>query len=157
MFTPKQAGAVMRRARKLLRAGEITHHQFALLDCLTWTCRPTGSDRTAVSYTRLQQLAGMARETVRNALRRFEDLGLLRRIKRRVRVLWGGALASRQATNIYVLLAPDTEFAPRPVLTGQGSKKGLVDKALNRLGVTLGTVSPAVPGAAHGADGATRW
>jgi hypothetical protein len=132
-MTPTQAGALMRRARKLLRTGIITAKQFALLDCLVFSCRPTGADRCAVSFTRLAKLAHMARDTVRLGLASLERSGLLSRVKRRVRVVWGLGVASRQATNIYVL---STEAEERPVYREQGDSH-LYDRAAWQEGSAL--------------------
>lgn len=143
-MTSAQAGALVKRGRTLLRSGIITHHQFTLLDCMVWSCRAPGSDRMSVSYSRLQRLARMARDTVGRGLKRLEALGLFRKIKRRVRVYWGGAVASRQATNIYVL---DTESGQRPVCkelkditlmpAAVSTRKTALDAALRSLGETL--------------------
>lgn len=111
-MNPTQAGALVRRARTMLRAGDITHHQFALLDCMVWSCRAPGSDRLCASYSKLQRLAHMARDTIARGISRLESLGLIRRVKQRVMVRWGLGIASRQATNGYVL---NTESDQRPV------------------------------------------
>ncbi len=118
-LTPADAGAIAKRGRKLLRRGLITHRQLALLDCLLWSCRNPVTGAIVVSYTALQRLAHMARETIADGLRRLEALGVLSRIKRRVRLAWAnGGHASRQATSAYVLHPPtaDTEFAPATVI-----------------------------------------
>lgn len=143
-MTPKQAYALAYRARHLLKAEELTHHQYALLDCLLWSCRPKGSNRLSVSYSRLQKLAHMARDTVWKGLARLEELGLLHRVKQRVKVRWGLGLATRQATNIYVL---DTESAERPAYIEQvtslplkappvaaPARKSALEQALESLG-----------------------
>ena len=117
-----QAGAIAKRARRLLRRGLLTHRQHALLDCLLWSCRRPDTGAIVVSYTRLQQLARVARATVAAGLRRLEELGLLGRVRRRVRVLWAnGGQQSRQAASAYVLRAPaaECEFNPRTVIQGQ--------------------------------------
>jgi hypothetical protein len=108
---------IAKRGRKLLRAGKLTHRQLILLDCLLWCCRDR-SGRITVSYSALCRLCHVARGTVAEALARLQALGLLSRIKRRVRVTWHqGGTASRQATSAYVLQAPaDTEFSGRTVL-----------------------------------------
>lgn len=118
-LSPSEAGAIAKRGRKLLRRGLLTHRQHVLLDCLLWSCRCPRTGAIVVSYTALQRLAHMARETVAEGLRRLEGVGLLSRIKRRVRLSWAnGGQASRQATNAYVLHPPtaDTEFAPPTVI-----------------------------------------
>ena len=121
-LSPTQAGAIAKRARRLLRRGLITHRQLALLDCLLWSCRRPDTGAIVVSYTALQRLAHVARATVAAGLRRLEELGLLSRVKRRVRVLWAnGGQQSRQAASAYVLHAPagDCEFSARTVIREQ--------------------------------------
>ena len=122
-LSPTQAGAIAKRARRLLRRGLITHRQLALLDCLLWSCRRPDTGAIVVSYTALQRLARVARATVAVGLRRLEEVGLLSRVKRRVRVLWAnGGQQSRQAASAYVLhvRAGDCEFSARTVLREQG-------------------------------------
>ena len=121
-LSPTQAGAIAKRARKLLRRGLITHRQLALLDCLLWSCRRPDTGAIVVSYTALQRLAHVARATVAAGLRRLEELGLLSRVRRRVRVVWAnGGQQSRQAASAYVLRVPagDCEFSARTVIQGQ--------------------------------------
>jgi hypothetical protein len=113
-LTSAQAISIAKRARKLLRAGRITHRQFVILDCLLWSCRNPVTGAIVVSYTALQKLCHVSRETIAGALRVLGELGVLTKIKLRVRVLWGGSVASRQATNAYIL-HPRTEFGSRPV------------------------------------------
>jgi DNA-binding transcriptional MocR family regulator len=110
-----QAAEIAYRARKLLRAGRITHHAYAVLDALLWGSRQKGADSAAVSYSRLQQLAHVARATVAKAIAQLEATGLLQRQKRRVLVLWAnGGRAWRQLPNVYRLLAGNREFTARP-------------------------------------------
>jgi hypothetical protein len=105
------AGAMAKRARNLLRRGDLTHRDLVLLDCLLWSCRQPGRAVARVSYTRLQKLARLARATIGNGLRRLERVGLIKRQKTRIRVTWGLGTASRQGVTIYHLLAPPvTEF-----------------------------------------------
>ena len=121
-LSPAQAGAIAKRARKLLRRGLLTHRQLALLDCLLWSCRRPDTGTIVVSYSALQRLARVARATVAAGLRRLEELGLLSRVRRRVRVLWAnGGQQSRQAASAYVLHVPagDCEFSARTVIQGQ--------------------------------------
>jgi hypothetical protein len=146
-MTPSNAGALVRRARKLLRAGKLTHSQYVLLDCLVWSCRQPGSDRLSVSYTRLQQLAHQARDTVCRGLRRLGELGLLDRVRRRVRVVWGGGVASRQATNVYILRTA-TESDQRPVHRELQKKEGALEQALGRLGFAISGMAAGATAAA---------
>jgi hypothetical protein len=109
-LTPAECSAIAKRGRKLLRRGLLTHRQIVLLDCLLWSCRSPATGAMVVSYTALQRLAHMARETIAKGLRRLEDLGLLSRIKRRVRESWHqGGTRTRQATNAYILHPPHSE------------------------------------------------
>ena len=60
-----------------------------------------------MSYTALQRLAHMAREIVASGLHRLEQLGLLSRIKRRIREAGHqGGVRTRQATSAYILHPP---------------------------------------------------
>jgi hypothetical protein len=105
---PARAGRLAKRARDLLRAGAITHRELALLDCLLWSCRRPGQDLAVASYSALQRLAHVARGTVAAALAKLEGLGLIGRIKRRVRLAWHqGGQRTVQATSCYRLQAPD--------------------------------------------------
>lgn len=113
------AGAIMARGRKLLRRGQVTHRQLALLDCLLWSCRRPGQAWARVSYTRMSALARISRETVAGAIKRLVGLGLIQKQKERVLVAWGGSTASRQGTSRYRLIAAaPTEFAPATVNQG---------------------------------------
>ena len=114
-----QAGQLAWRIRKLHRRGDLTHADLALADTLLWSVRKSGSAVATASYSCLSRLARIARATVAAGLKRLESLGVLRRIKRRVRVVWGqGASASRQDTSEYVLQTPSdsTEFNSKPVM-----------------------------------------
>jgi hypothetical protein len=118
-LTDAEAGAIAHRGRKLLRRGLLTHRQLVLLECLLWSCRSPATGAIVVSYTALQRLAHMARETIAGGLRVLERLGLLTRVKRRVRLLWHqGGQQVRQLTNAYVLHPPAAnhcEFATATV------------------------------------------
>jgi hypothetical protein len=116
-LTPAEAAAIAKRGRKLMRAGRITHCQWAILDCLLWSCRNPATGAIVVSISGLQKLAHVSRATVSSAIQALEKLRVLRRIKRRVRYLWHqGGQQSRQATNAYVLHPPrHSEFNSRTV------------------------------------------
>jgi hypothetical protein len=114
-LTSSQAISIAKRGRKLLRAGRITHRQFVILDCLLWACRNPVTGAIMVSYTALCRLCHVSRETIAGALRVLGELGVLTKIKLRVRVLWGGSVASRQATNAYIL-HQRTEFGGATVI-----------------------------------------
>jgi hypothetical protein len=110
-----QAGQIALRGRQLLRRRLLTPHQYALLDTVLWAARRSSSATLIASLKVLARLAGQARSTVAEGIGVLERLGLLQRIRRRVRVAWiGGGQASRQVANTYRLIAPDTESAARP-------------------------------------------
>ena len=114
-LTPAEAGAIAQRGRKLLRRGRITAHQHALLDTLLWAARKPGEAVLTASYKALARLAGQARSTAAVGIRQLEKLGLIQRIRRRVRVAWiSRATASRQIANAYRLLVADTGSEARP-------------------------------------------
>ncbi len=113
---PSAASAIARAGRLHLRAGALTHHQHSLLQVLLWGgLRRHGRATLEASYTRLADRAAQARATLAAGLRRLVELGLVAVTKRRVRISWGGATASRQATSRYSLVPPATEFTPRTV------------------------------------------
>jgi hypothetical protein len=112
---------VIRRARKLLRRGRLTHRQFVLIDSLAWCCRAPGGS-IVVSYAGLARLTHMARATIAGALSELERLGLLSRIRRRALVAWHqGGLQARRLANGYRLHPPADhhEFSPRPGIQGE--------------------------------------
>ncbi len=110
-LSPTQAAEIAGRARRLMRAGRLSHHAYAVLDALLWGARDRGADRAVASYGRLQQLAGVARATVAKAIAALARLGLIRVMKRRVLVLWNnGGRAWRQLANAYQLMTADREF-----------------------------------------------
>ena len=63
-LSPAEAGAIAWRARKLLRRGDLTHRELALLDCLLWSCRNPATGALVVSYSALQRLARISRGTI---------------------------------------------------------------------------------------------
>jgi hypothetical protein len=119
-LTPADAAAIAKRGRKLMRAGRITHKQWAVLDCILWSCRNLTTGAIVVSFSGLQKLTNVGRATVAGAVKVLERLRVLRRIKRRVRVVWHqGGQQSRQATSAYVLHPPrHSEFSSRTVFQG---------------------------------------
>jgi hypothetical protein len=133
--------AVAKRGRRLLRKGLITHRQLVVLDCLLWCCRDR-SGRITVSYTALCRLCHIGRATIAEALARLQTLGLLSRIKRRVRVAWHqGGTASRQAISSYVLQAPaDTEFSGRTVIENDSTEIAVAPAAVRLAQAALAAV-----------------
>ena len=125
-LTSADAGAIAGRARKLLRAGEITHHQLALIDALLWTCRRAGIATARVSYSQLQVAAHLARSTIAAGLKALERLGLIQRTRHRV-VATGanGGRVWRQLSNVYRLVVNPREFVARADSKTQDSFKVL--------------------------------
>jgi hypothetical protein len=104
MPSPALSIAIIKRARKLLRCGKLTHREFAIIDALVWCCRNPTSGRITVSFVTLARLVHCARSTAAAAITRLESLGILTRVKRYALVQWhqGGSRARRLA-NSYVL------------------------------------------------------
>jgi hypothetical protein len=108
-LSPTRAAHLSKQARKLHRSGALTHAQLIIFDTLLWDARKPGSDRTTVSYTGLQKLARVCRQSVADAISAFERLGLLRRIKLKVLVLWAnGGRKWQQRPNEYVFCCEST-------------------------------------------------
>ena len=113
-LTPAEAGAIAVRARMLLRLGEITHHQLALVDALLWTCRRAGAATARVSYSQLQKVAHLARSTVAGGLEALERLGLIQRTRHRVLAIGAnGGRVWRQLPSVYRLIAISRESKAR--------------------------------------------
>jgi hypothetical protein len=114
-MSPIQAAYLAKRARKAVRAGLLTPHHFTVLEILLWEVRPRGSDRAAVSYSRLQELAGRCRQTVADAIKAGLRLGLLRKIKHKTLTLWAnGGRKWRQTPNEYVFHCESTAQTEYP-------------------------------------------
>ena len=110
----REAGAIATRVRLLRRQRLLTAHQAALADVMLWSARRPGSGLLTASLAVLARLAGQARSTVAEGIDALERIGILTRIRRRIRIAWiAGATASRQVANSYVLKAPDTGSAGR--------------------------------------------
>lgn len=145
-LSPSQAGQLAARGRVLLRRRQITVHQAALLEAMLWSARRPGSGLLTASFNLLARLAGQGRSTVAEGIKRLAELGLIQKIKRRVRVAWGGSVASRVVANAYRLLAPDTEsgsqaagikpqniiYEVRPPTTGQRAAAEALERVTER-------------------------
>jgi hypothetical protein len=116
-LSPAQAGQIATRARRLRHEGRLTQHEYGLVDAMLWQARKPGSAILTASLRVLALLCGQGRSTVAQGVRRLEELGLIQRIRRRVRVAWGGSIASRVIANGYRLIAPTTESSGRTALT----------------------------------------
>lgn len=106
-LTPTEVGAVMKRARKLGRSGELTPYDHRVLDALLFQCRNPMSGAVVVSYSAIERITRIARPTIIKAVTRLIGCGLLNKIKRRLRVTWHqGGTASLQAPNAYSFNVP---------------------------------------------------
>lgn len=120
-----------KKGRKLVRRGQLSRNAYYVLDALTWSYRRPGGDSCKVSITNLQRACHMARETVVKCIKALCSVGLLRKTKQRLRVLWGeNRYASRQDTNVYTLIpAPVTEFDSSTV--DEGKKDIRIEEGAN--------------------------
>jgi hypothetical protein len=114
-LSPADAGSISKCLGQLLTAGTISHREYAIGQCLLWRVRKSGQAIATASYTLLGRLAHVSRKIVAATLRKLHSLGLIEIQKARVRVCWGGSVASRQATSSYRLI-PSTEFPPAPTI-----------------------------------------
>ena len=122
-LSPKDAGAIMKRARNLLAADALSRSAFVVLDCLMFGCRRPGQPSVRASLSTLERLTGSARHTVLDALQALYSAGLLAKRKHRLLIEWRGGIASRQDVNEYEIIPPDTECSGCTVSTGkEGSK-----------------------------------
>lgn len=130
-MTPVQATSLCKKGRKLLRSGDLTPYDYTLLDCLVWSCRAPNTATCRVAYSRLQTLARMCRASVVKGIAKLVSLGLVVKIKHRIRTFWGPRMvASRQDTNEYVLKpAPDTESTRQTVI--EIKKEIRIEEGLN--------------------------
>jgi hypothetical protein len=114
-FSPSAAAFIAKRARKALRAGELTPHHFAVLETLLWDARKPGSDRAVASLGWLQKLARVCRQTAVDAIKAGVRLGLLRKIKHKTLTLWAnGGRQWRQRPNEYVFHCESTAQTEYP-------------------------------------------
>jgi hypothetical protein len=145
-LSPSAAAYIAKRARKLLRSGELTHHQVAILEAMLWDARRPGSDRVVVPYAGLQKLARACRQTIADAVAAFERLGLVRKLKRKVLVLWAnGGRKWQQQPNEYVFhceSGEQTQYPKQeiqilksepPVRETQAAQQGLAAIAAGRM------------------------
>jgi hypothetical protein len=104
MPSPALSIAIIKRARKLLRCGKLTHRDFAIIDALVWCCRSPTSGRISISYAALARLCHCARSTVALAVSKLEALGILSRVRRFALVQWHQCgLQARRLANAYVV------------------------------------------------------
>ena len=150
-MTPEAARRTAQHGRRLLTARIITPHEYAVLDALLWRCRRPGRSDLAVDYRSIARLAGCCRDTAIEAVRKLVDIGLIQKIRRRVRVAWGRGrehLASRVIANGYAFRAIYTESTAPAADRGEARiisckhgapvKKNALERALARLAGVAG-------------------
>ena len=114
-LSPTQAAYISKRARKAVRNGLLVHHHFLVLETLLWDARAPGSDRVVASYSWLQKLAHVCRQTAVDAIQALMELGFLQKIKRKVLVLWAnGGRQWQQRPNEYVFHCESTSQSEYP-------------------------------------------
>ncbi len=127
-MSPNQAARLAAHARRLRAAHILTVYDHAVLDTMLWRLRRPGFGNFTADYKSIAKLAGVCRTVAIKAVNKLQELGLLAKTCRRVRVMWGArkgimSTASRQISNAYVLvLLPDTESVSRAADKGIGSE-----------------------------------
>lgn len=143
---PAQAQRTAAHGRRLLTFKTITPTDYAVLDAMLWRLRRPGRWELAAPYKTIARLAGVCRDTAIASVRKLIEVGLVQKIKRRIRVAWGrnrANIASRQAANTYVFRAPSTESASPAVDKGIArvlpsiDSNSALERALSRLGAVF--------------------
>jgi hypothetical protein len=132
-MTPKTAQRTAQHARRLLTAGILTPHQYAVLDALLWRLRRQGRPDLTAAYTAIARLANVSKDTAIGAIAKLESLGIIQKAKRRILVQWGrGRVASRQIANAYVFIyTPPTESAPPAADRGRENIPRLIPRSVD--------------------------
>ena len=140
-MTPTTAARVAAHARRLLTARILTTYDYAVHSTMLWRLRRPGRADLAADYAAIARLSGVCRNQAIKSVMKLCAIGLLSKIRRRVRVQWGrGVMASRQIANAYVFRAPATESTGRPADTGIARLKeeSPVERALASLAGAFG-------------------
>lgn len=105
-------GAMMRRARNLLRFKILDTYDHSLLTVMVFGCRSFGAPTVRLSYSQLMQRSNQSRARIAKGLRNLARLGFLAIEHERILAvnLYGGRLW-RQLTNTYRLIT--REFTGR--------------------------------------------
>jgi len=112
---PTLAAHLISLARKAVRNGLLTHHQFVALECLIWEIRERGADRVQCSYKRLMKQAKVCKDVAVGAIKAGIALGLLRKVKHKTLTLWtNGGRKWQQEPNEYVFCCESAEQAQYP-------------------------------------------
>jgi hypothetical protein len=114
-LSPEAAAQIARRARRLLRRGELSQYSFTVLDALLWAGRKPGQDKVTAAYSHIQRIAHCCRATAVKAIKALVQLGLLRKQKKRDLVLWcNGGRRWRQLPNNYQFRCESTAQTEYP-------------------------------------------
>lgn len=119
MMTGELAGRRARHVRGLCTMRLLTVAELRVYEVLIWQMRTKGAAQVMAAARAIANLsgAGAALTTVKKAIAKLTAMGLLTKLKTRVKVRWGGGVASRQGANIYGFPQFSTEVAGRPTLS----------------------------------------
>ena len=98
-----------RQLGELLRRREITSTEFAILNRMVWTLRSRTSDRTQATIDLIAARTGASRQKVIDTISRAIGLGILRKVKTRVRRAIGAVVRFVNGANIYIFVAQSTQ------------------------------------------------
>lgn len=107
-----RAGEYDRLLGELLRQRELSANEFVVINRALWGKRSQGSDRCQVSLAKLCEATGLCRDVVNRAMQRAISLGIMRKIKTRMRRAIGATVRWVNDQNIYVFGFPEPEPAP---------------------------------------------
>jgi hypothetical protein len=103
-----------RSKRAGCRNGDLGYVGLAVLKCLLWgflgakgLCCP--------SYDRIQHHTGLCRQSIARGIRRLEETGFIRVVRRIVRERVGHMIVTRQASNLYAFAMPSLPDGAYPL------------------------------------------
>lgn len=105
----RRAGAYDRMLGNLLRDRELSATEFVVVNRALWAKRSQGSDRCQVTIDKLCEATGQCRDVVNRAIQRAISLGIVRKIKNRIRRAIGAFVRVVNDANTYVFTFPETE------------------------------------------------
>lgn len=113
-LSKQEAGRITRYGAGLVRLGLLTSDDFLILHTMLWVLRKPGEAEMDPSYADIQRLTRKCRNTIAQALERFEGVGLMCRKARWLMIEWGRRkpdgrgrenLRARRTTNLYRFMA----------------------------------------------------
>lgn len=105
----RRAGEYDRRLGDLLRRRELSVNEFAVLNRMFWGMRSEGSNRCDVTFRQICNRTSICRDVVNRAIQRGISLGLVRKIKNRVRRAIGAIVRVVNGPNTYVFEIPELD------------------------------------------------